>query len=161
MGFDGVRYGMRDGSAQDVNTMYKNTRQAGLGTEVKRRILAGTMVLVKQRREKYYLQARKVRTLIKEDFHRVLEDVDLLLGPTTPTTAFKLGGAYQDPALVYDADRFTVLANLAEVPALNVPFGVDREGLPIGLQLMGRPFDEATLLQVGSFLERTTSQGNL
>jgi len=159
--FDGVRYGMRDGSAQDVNTMYKNTRQAGLGTEVKRRILAGTMVLVKQRREKYYLQARKVRTLIKEDFHRVLEDVDLLLGPTTPTTAFKLGGAYQDPALVYDADRFTVLANLAEVPALNVPFGVDREGLPIGLQLMGRPFDEATLLQVGSFLERTTSQGNL
>ncbi|MCK9222442.1 MAG: Asp-tRNA(Asn)/Glu-tRNA(Gln) amidotransferase subunit GatA [Limnochordia bacterium] len=157
--FDGVRYGLRDESAQDVTTMFKNTRRQGFGPEVKRRILTGAMVLVKERREECYLKAVKVRQLIKEDFHRVLDDVDLILGPTTPTTAFKLGTTNLDPALVYDADRFTVAANLAGVPAMNLPFGFDGAGLPIGLQLIGRPFGEETLFQVGSFLEECAGSG--
>ncbi len=151
--YDGVRYGLRvDG--RDVIEMYENTRAAGFGAEVKRRILIGTYVLSAGYYDAYYLKAQKIRTLIAQDFRHVFEKVDVLLTPTTPTPAFAQGEKSGDPLEMYLNDIFTVTVNMAGLPGLSLPAGLSTEGLPLGLQLIGRPFDEATLLRVGQVMEK-------
>jgi len=152
--YDGVRYGLR---AKDGNltTMYEATRGAGFGREVKRRILLGTYALSAGYYDAYYLRAQKVRTLIRRDFSEALEKTDALLFPVTPTTAFGIGEKVDDPLSMYLNDIFSVPASLAGVPALSFPAGFDEAGLPIGLQLAGRPFQEETLLRVARAYEAT------
>ena len=166
--YDGVRYGFRakiDGPAEaglhvsedTLRTMYARTREAGFGPEVKRRIMLGTYVLSAGYYEAYYLKAQQVRTLILRDYDHAFERVDLVAMPTSPTPAFKLGERVADPLQMYLADVFTVSANLAGLPAVSVPCGFTADRLPIGLQLTGRRFDEATLLRVADAYERDTS----
>ncbi len=150
--YDGVRYGLRV-PGDDIVAMYENTRAAGFGAEVKRRILIGTYVLSAGYYDAYYLKAQKVRTLIRQDFETAFADVDLLLTPTTPKPAFGIGEVVGDPISMYLNDVFTVTVNMAGLPGLSVPAGLSEEGTPLGLQLIGRPFDEATLLQAGHVLE--------
>ena len=152
--YDGVRYGLRvDG--RDVTEMYEKTRAAGFGREVRRRVLIGTYVLSAGYYDAYYLRAQKVRTLIKRDFEACFSaGVDAILTPTTPSAAFGLGekgGA--DPVEMYLNDVFTVTVNMAGLPGLSVPAGLDAQGLPLGLQLIGRPFDEETLFALGQVIE--------
>ena len=150
--YDGVRYGMRvDGN--DLISMYENTRAAGFGDEVKRRIMIGTYVLSAGYYEAYYLKAQQVRTLIKQDFSIAFETVDAIVTPTAPTAAFELGENISDPVAMYLNDVFTVPASLAGLPSISVPAGVDNTGLPLGLQLIGRPFGEASLLKVAHVVE--------
>ena len=153
--YDGVRYGFRaapqrgpgGGVAQDdLRTMYGRTRELGFGAEVKRRIMLGTYVLSAGYYDAYYLKAQQVRTLIRRDYEHAFETVDVVAMPTSPTPAFRIGERVSDPLQMYLADVFTVSANLAGLPAISVPCGFTREALPIGLQLTGRMFDEATLL---------------
>lgn len=151
--YDGVRYGRRVPGA-DLKELYFNTRSEGFGAEAKRRILLGTFVLSAGYYDAYYLQGQKVRTLIRDDFKNAFKEVDLILGPTTPTPAFKIAEKVSDPIAMYLSDIFTIPANLAGVPALSVPCGFTAGGLPIGLQLMGRPFEETTLLRAGYALEQ-------
>jgi aspartyl-tRNA(Asn)/glutamyl-tRNA(Gln) amidotransferase subunit A len=146
--FDGVRYGYRAQRYTDLLDMYSRTRAEGFGAEVKRRILVGTYVLSHGYYDAYYLQAQKVRRLIVRDFEAAFERCDVILGPTTPGTAFELGARSDDPVQMYLGDIFTVSAPLAGLPALSVPCGFDDAGLPIGLQLTGRHFSEALLLGV-------------
>jgi aspartyl-tRNA(Asn)/glutamyl-tRNA(Gln) amidotransferase subunit A len=143
--YDGVRFGHRAHGVGNLEAMYKQTRSEGFGAEVKRRILLGTFVLTADYHDAYYLQAQKVRRLIREETKRVLRDHDVLLMPTTPTTAFPLGST-ADPLSMYLADIFSVQANVAGVPALSFPYGVDANGLPIGLQVLADDFAEHTLL---------------
>ncbi len=151
--YDGVRYGLRV-NGRDVTEMYENTRAAGFGAEVKRRILIGTYVLSAGYYDAYYLKAQKVRSLIKRDFDDAFEAVDVLLTPTTPTPAFPLGAkASADPIEMYLNDIFTVTVNMAGLPGLSVPAGVSKDGLPLGLQIIGKPFDEATVLRAGRVIE--------
>jgi aspartyl-tRNA(Asn)/glutamyl-tRNA(Gln) amidotransferase subunit A len=154
--YDGVRHGLRV-DAQDVLNMFKKTRSQGFGAEVQKRIMLGTHVLSTGYYDAYYGKALKVRTLIRQDFDRAFEKFDCLLTPTSPTTAFKLGAKADDSLAMYLSDVCTIPANLAGVPALSLPFGMV-EGLPVGLQLMARHFDEGTLLRVGYTLEQTTDQ---
>lgn len=150
--YDGVKYGLRvDGD--DIIDMYENTRAAGFGAEVKRRILIGTYVLSAGYYDAYYLKAQKVRTRIKQDFDEVFKDVDVLLTPTTPSPAFALGEKSGDPLEMYLNDIFTVTVNMAGLPGLSVPAGLSSNGLPLGLQLIGKPFDEGTLLKAGKIIE--------
>lgn len=151
--YDGVRYGRRV-NGEDLRDLYFNTRSEGFGAEAKRRILLGTFVLSAGYYDAYYLQGQKVRTLIRNDFEQVFKEVDLILGPTTPTPAFKIAEKVSDPIAMYLSDIFTIPANLAGVPALSVPCGFTAQGLPIGLQLMGRPFEESLLLRAGYALEQ-------
>jgi len=151
--FDGVRYGARI-PKKDLVDMYLETRDQGFGDETKRRILLGTFVLSAGYYDAYYLQGQKVRTLIRQDFENAFKDVDLLLSPTSPTAAFKLGEKIKDPLAMYLSDIFTIPANLAGIPAISVPCGLTAAGLPIGLQLMAQPFDEATLLKAAHALEQ-------
>jgi aspartyl-tRNA(Asn)/glutamyl-tRNA(Gln) amidotransferase subunit A len=144
--FDGVRYGHRSLAANDLEHLYKQTRSEGFGQEVKKRILLGTFVLSANYYDAYYTKAQKVRRLIKEYTDRVFEQYDFLVMPTTPTTAFPIGDKTADPLRMYLADIFTVQANVVGYPAISIPNGTDNEGLPIGFQIMGRPFDEAALL---------------
>lgn len=149
--FDGIRYGKRN---QDVPSMsleevYRKSRTAGFGREVKRRIMLGTYVLSSGYYDAYYTRAQKVRRLITEDFTNAFKSCDALLTPTTPTTAFKLGEKVSDPLAMYLNDIFTASANLAGVPAMSVPVGLDGNGLPIGAQLIGRHFGEETLFTLG------------
>jgi aspartyl-tRNA(Asn)/glutamyl-tRNA(Gln) amidotransferase subunit A len=144
--FDGVRYGHRAQEYADLADMYSRSRAEGFGPEVKRRILVGTYVLSHGYYDAYYLQAQKVRRLIARDFTAAFERCDLILGPTSPTTAFELGAKTDDPVKMYLNDIFTIPAPLAGLPALSVPCGFDEAGLPVGLQLMGNYFCEATLL---------------
>ena len=153
--YDGVRYGFRAENAADLEEMYVKTRTQGFGKEVKRRIMLGTYVLSAGYYDAYYRRAMKVRTLIRREFMQAFEHCDLILAPTTPTTAFRLGERLQDPLTMYLSDVFTVSANLSGLPAVSVPAGRDPSGLPIGIQLMARPFDESTLLQTARFLEKT------
>ena len=153
--YDGVKYGLREGE-DDLMEMYLETRSKGFGPEVKRRIMLGTYVLSAGYYDAYYRKASQVRTLIKEDFERVLERCDLIVTPTSPTPAFGLGEKVDDPLQMYLSDIFTISANLAGLPALSVPCGFNEEGLPIGLQLIGKPFDEATLLRVAYAFEGET-----
>ncbi len=153
--FDGVRYGRRSGNGpDDLLDMYCRTRGEGFGPEVKRRIMLGTFALRSGYYDAYYAKAQKVRTLIKRDFDRVFEIVDAVLSPTTPSPAFGLGEKTKSPMEMYLADIFTLSCNLAGLPGMSVPCGFSDIGLPIGLQILGKTLDEATVLQVGAALER-------
>jgi aspartyl-tRNA(Asn)/glutamyl-tRNA(Gln) amidotransferase subunit A len=154
--YDGVRYGFR-ASASSLGEMYDRTRDQGFGPEVKRRILLGTYVLSAGYYDAYYLKAQQVRTLIRRDYELALQSVDLIAMPTSPTPAFRLGERTSDPLQMYLADVFTVAANLAGLPAISVPAGFTRDGLPCSLQLTGRAMDEATLLRAADVFERATS----
>jgi len=155
--YDGIRYGLseREGGLEDV---YKDTRHTGFGTEVKRRILLGTYVLSSGYYEAYYDKAQRVRRLIKEDFTSAFEDVDVIFTPTTPTTAFDIGGKVDDPLAMYLNDVYTVPINLAGIPAISIPLGQDSEGLPIGGQIIAPDFAEQELIRVADFLEKNYSQ---
>jgi len=152
--YDGARYGRRAENISSLEEMYVKSRNEGFGAEVKRRIMLGAHVLSSGYYDAYYRRAMKVRTLIRRDFEAAFQTCDALLAPTTPTTAFKLGEKIDDPLTMYLCDIFTVSMNLAGVPALSLPAGKDRNGLPIGIQLIAKPFDETTLLQIAHFLER-------
>jgi aspartyl-tRNA(Asn)/glutamyl-tRNA(Gln) amidotransferase subunit A len=152
--YDGVRYGLRDlPEGAGLQDMYAATRAAGFGHEVKRRIMIGTYVLSAGYYDAYYTQAQKVRTLIARDFAQAFEKVDVILAPTTPTSAFALGEVSEDPLSMYLNDVFSVPASLAGLPAMSVPAGLDRNGLPLGLQVIGRAFDEQGVLNVGLAIE--------
>jgi aspartyl-tRNA(Asn)/glutamyl-tRNA(Gln) amidotransferase subunit A len=155
--YDGVRYGHRAKDAGSLRDMYSRTRDEGFGPEVKRRIMLGTYVLSAGYYDAYYRKAQQVRTLLRRDYERAFETVDLVAMPTSPTPAFRLGEKTSDPLQMYLADIFTVSANLTGSPALSVPCGFADGRLPIGLQLTGRMFDEATLLRVGDAYERLTA----
>ncbi len=153
--YDGARYGFRHPDADDLEEMYVLSRSQGFGAEVKRRIMLGTYVLSSGYYEAYYRKAQKVRTLIKQDFDQAFAKVDCLLTPTTPTTAFKLGEKINDPLTMYLSDIYTVSINLAGLPAISIPCGKAPQGLPIGLQLIGKAFAESTILRVADFLEKS------
>jgi len=155
--YDGVRYGFRARSARTLAEMYRQTRDSGFGMEVKRRIMLGTYALSAGYYDAYYLKAQKVRTLLTRDFDEAFKKVDVIVAPTAPTAAFKLGEKIDDPLAMYLADVYTVTANLAGIPGISVPCGENHEKLPIGLQLFARHFDEATLLRVGHAYERARS----
>ena len=152
--YDGIRFGYQSKKGKDAMEITLNSRSEALEEEVKRRIMIGTHALSTGYFDAYYLKAAKVRTLIIEDFKRVFQKVDVLLSPVSPTTAFKLGEKVNDPLKMYLSDIFTVSANVAGIPALSVPYGKDQNNLPIGVQIMGKWFDEATILQVGKILEQ-------
>ncbi|MBI3741140.1 MAG: Asp-tRNA(Asn)/Glu-tRNA(Gln) amidotransferase subunit GatA [Chloroflexi bacterium] len=152
--YDGVKYGYRAESS-DVWEMLRATRGEGFGVEVKRRIMLGTYALSAGYYDAYYLQAQKVRTLIKQDFDRAFENVDVIVSPTSPTTAFKIGARIDDPLQMYLADLFTLAQPLAGIPAISVPCGF-ADGLPIGFQIMGRAFDEENILRVAYAYEQAT-----
>ncbi|TIT40762.1 MAG: Asp-tRNA(Asn)/Glu-tRNA(Gln) amidotransferase subunit GatA, partial [Mesorhizobium sp.] len=154
--YDGVRYGLRV-PGKDIVDMYEKTRAAGFGREVKRRIMIGTYVLSAGYYDAYYLQAQKVRTLIKRDFENVFAaGVDVILTPATPSAAFGVADEdmASDPVKMYLNDIFTVTVNMAGLPGISVPAGLDAKGLPLGLQLIGRPFDEETLFQTAHVIEQ-------
>jgi aspartyl-tRNA(Asn)/glutamyl-tRNA(Gln) amidotransferase subunit A len=152
--YDGARYGYRTEGDLELSDMYKKTRSEGFGAEVKRRIILGTYVLSAGYYDAYYAKAQKVRTIIKEDFNQAFEKVDVIITPTSPTTAFKIGEKIDDPLTMYLSDIYTTSANLAGMPAISVPCGKDSKGLPIGLQIMGKPLFEGLLLKVAYVLER-------
>jgi aspartyl-tRNA(Asn)/glutamyl-tRNA(Gln) amidotransferase subunit A len=151
--FDGVRYGFRAPEANSLAAMYRQSRAGGFGAEVKRRILLGTYVLSAGYYDAYYKKAQQVRTLVTQDFLAAFEDVDVLVTPTAPTPAFKLGEKTDDPLSMYLADIYTVTASLAGICGISVPCGKTSEGLPIGAQILGRHFDEATILRVAQAVE--------
>ncbi|GHI00602.1 Asp-tRNA(Asn)/Glu-tRNA(Gln) amidotransferase subunit GatA [Neobacillus kokaensis] len=153
--FDGVRYGYRTPNADNLLDLYKNTRAEGFGDEVKRRIMLGTFALSSGYYDAYYKKAQKVRTLIKQDFENVFEKYDVIVGPTTPTPAFKIGENIEDPMTMYVNDILTIPVNLAGVPGISVPCGFDG-GLPLGLQIIGKHFDEATIYRVAHAFEQAT-----
>jgi len=150
--YDGVRYGRRE-DGKDLKEMYENTRAEGFGDEVKRRIMIGTYVLSAGYYDAYYIKAQKVRRLILEDFEKAYEKCDAILTPTAPSAAFAIGENEDDPIKMYLNDVFTVTANLAGVPGMSVPVGLDANGLPLGLQILGRAWDEETVFQIASQLE--------
>ncbi|WNG39469.1 Asp-tRNA(Asn)/Glu-tRNA(Gln) amidotransferase subunit GatA [Archangium violaceum] len=152
--YDGVRYGHRARDAKGLKDMYGLTRDQGFGPEVKRRIMLGTYALSAGYYDAYYLRAQKVRTLIREDFTKAFAQVDAVVTPTSPVPAFKLGEKVNDPLSMYLMDVCTLPCNLAGLPGLSLPCGFTKAGLPIGLQLMGRPFDEAKLLRIARAFER-------
>jgi aspartyl-tRNA(Asn)/glutamyl-tRNA(Gln) amidotransferase subunit A len=154
--YDGVKYGFRSPHAETLDEMYECTRSEGFGAEVKRRILLGTYVLSAGYYDAYYRKAQQVRTLIRRDFERAFESCDLIAMPTTPGPAWRLGELVDDPLAMYLADVYTVTANLAGLPGLSVPCGFTGAGLPVGLQLIGRPLDEATVLRAGDAYQRHT-----
>ncbi len=151
--YDGVRYGKRVTAKGGVNEMYAATRGAGFGTEVKRRILIGTYVLSHGYYDAYYKQAQRIRTLISRDFEEAFKEVDAILTPTTPSAAFSLNEKFDDPVQLYLNDIFTVSVNLAWLPGISVPAGFDANGLPLGLQIIARPFDEETCFKTAAVIE--------
>ncbi len=152
--YDGIRYGPRV-EADNLLDLYRKTRARGFGAEVKRRIMLGTFALSTGYYDAYYLKAQKVRTLIKRDFEQAFERCDLIVTPTAPTTAFKVGEKMSDPLQMYLSDIFTISVNLAGLPGMAMPCGYDREGLPIGLQLIGPAFGEETILRAGDAYEQS------
>jgi len=154
--YDGVKYGLRCKEYEDLLEMYMLTRAQGFGQEVKRRILLGTYVLSAGYYEAYYRKASQVRTLIRSDFEEAFRKVDVILSPTAPTPAFRIGEKVNDPLQMYLSDIHTIPVNLAGIPAISIPCGFSQEGLPIGLQLMGRHFDEGMLLRVAYAFEKNT-----
>ena len=154
--YDGVRYGHRTEQGGDILEMYKDTRAEGFGDEVKRRIMLGTYALSSGYYDAYYLKALKVRSLIREDFERAFEEVDVVLTATAPTPAFQIGEKMDDPLTMYLSDIFTIPCNLAGIPGISIPCGFTSAGLPVGLQLLGRVFDEETLLRVADAYQRET-----
>ncbi|TMH64226.1 MAG: Asp-tRNA(Asn)/Glu-tRNA(Gln) amidotransferase subunit GatA [Betaproteobacteria bacterium] len=154
--FDGVRYGHRANDFKDLLDMYKKTRAEGFGAEVKRRILTGTYVLSHGYYDAYYLKAQQVRRLIADDFRRAYGECDVIVGPTAPSAAFKIGAKTDDPVQMYLNDIFTIAADLTGAPAISIPCGVTRDGLPIGLQIQGNHFDEARILDVAHRYQQAT-----
>ncbi|MFY9268737.1 MAG: Asp-tRNA(Asn)/Glu-tRNA(Gln) amidotransferase subunit GatA [Candidatus Manganitrophaceae bacterium] len=154
--FDGVRYGYRTSQARDLLEMYMKSRQEGFGPEVKRRIMLGTYVLSAGYYDAYYKKAQQVRTLIKRDFDEAYKTVDVIVTPTAPTPAFRFGEKSADPLQMYLSDIFTISVNLAGIPAISIPCGFSSGGLPIGLQILGRPFDEEGIFRVASAFEQAT-----
>ena len=153
--FDGVRYGYRTPDAENLIDLYKKTRAEGFGDEVKRRIMLGTFALSSGYYDAYYKKAQQVRTLIKKDFEEVFAKYDVIVGPTTPTSAFKIGENIEDPLTMYANDILTIPLNLAGLPGISVPCGFDA-GLPLGLQIIGKYFDEATIYRVAHAFEQAT-----
>ncbi|ATH94636.1 Asp-tRNA(Asn)/Glu-tRNA(Gln) amidotransferase subunit GatA [Bacillus glycinifermentans] len=153
--FDGIRYGYRTDNADNLIDLYKQTRSEGFGDEVKRRIMLGTFALSSGYYDAYYKKAQKVRTLIKKDFEDVFENYDVIIGPTTPTPAFKIGEKTSDPLTMYANDILTIPVNLAGVPGISVPCGF-ANGLPLGLQIIGKHFDESTVYRVAHAFEQAT-----
>ena len=152
--FDGVRYGYRAKDARTLSEMYRRSRDQGFGAEVKRRIMLGTYALSAGYYDAYYLKAQRVRTLLTRDFEEAFRKVDAIVGPVSPTAAFKLGEKVDDPLAMYLADIYTVTADLAGIPGISVPCGETKEKLPIGLQILGRHFDESTVLRVAQASEK-------
>jgi aspartyl-tRNA(Asn)/glutamyl-tRNA(Gln) amidotransferase subunit A len=152
--FDGVRYGFRAENAVNLREMYEKTREEGFGAEVKRRIMLGTYVLSSGYYDAYYSKAQKVRTLLKQDFSNAFERCDAILTPTSPTVAFKIGEKSDDPLAMYLSDVYTASANLAGIPGISVPCGLSSEGLPIGLQLVGKNWSENVLLNLANVYEK-------
>jgi len=151
--FDGARYGFRASEYVNLKEMYLNSRTEGFGKEVKRRIMLGTYVLSSGYYDAYYRKAQKVRRLIKEDFDSVFSEVDLLMTPTTPTAAFKIGEKSNDPLKMYLSDIYTTSANLAGIPGMNIPIGKNSDNLPIGLQILSQQFDEEKIFQLGVHIQ--------
>ncbi len=154
--YDGVKYGFRSDDAADLLEMYQKTRAEGFGSEVKRRIMLGTYVLSSGYYDAYYRKAQQVRTLIRADFDQAFQSCDVLLTPTSPTTAFRIGERTDDPLRMYLSDIYTLSVNLAGIPGISIPCGLDREELPIGLQILGKHFDEETILKVAYAFEQRT-----
>jgi aspartyl-tRNA(Asn)/glutamyl-tRNA(Gln) amidotransferase subunit A len=153
--YDGVRYGFRE-SGKDLIDMYMNTRAKGFGAEVKRRIMLGTYALSSGYYDAYYKKGQQVRTLIKNDFDGAFKKADVIVTPTAPTPAFKIGEKATDPLQMYLSDIFTISVNLAGVPAISLPCGFTKENLPIGLQIIGKHFDEETMLRAAYAYEQST-----
>ncbi len=158
--FDGVRYGHRAEYCEDLINLYERSRTEGFGDEVQRRIMTGTYVLSQGYYDAYYIKAQKLRRMISEDFARVFETCDLIAGPTSPGTAFPIGAKNDDPVAMYLNDIFTIPANLAGLPGISVHAGLDRRGLPVGLHLIGRYLDEATILNVAHQFQQATDWHN-
>jgi aspartyl-tRNA(Asn)/glutamyl-tRNA(Gln) amidotransferase subunit A len=154
--YDGVKYGYRTKQAKDLMEMYMRTRSEGFGPEVKRRIMLGTYALSAGYYDAYYRKAQCVRTLIKQDFDEAFREVDVILTPTAPTAAFRIGEKTQDPLQMYLSDIFTISVNLAGIPAISIPCGFTKAGLPIGLQILGGPFGEETILRAAYTYEQET-----
>lgn len=154
--YDGVKFGLRSKDSKSLLEMYQETRQEGFGQEVKRRIMLGTYALSSGYYDAYYGKAQAVRTLIRQDFDRAFEKVDVLVSPVMPTPAFMLGEKIQDPLQMYLSDMYTISASLAGIPAISIPCGFSRAGLPIGLQILGRPFEEETILRAARAYELVT-----
>jgi aspartyl-tRNA(Asn)/glutamyl-tRNA(Gln) amidotransferase subunit A len=144
--YDGIRYTHRSAEAKDVLDVYFKSRAEGFGEEVKRRIILGSYVLSSGYYDAYYLRAQKVRTLIRNDFEKAFENVDFIVAPTSPTTAFKAGEKTDDPLSMYLSDIYTINVNLAGLPGISVPCGFASDGMPVGLQMIGKAFDESNLL---------------
>jgi aspartyl-tRNA(Asn)/glutamyl-tRNA(Gln) amidotransferase subunit A len=159
--YDGVRYGYRSPKSETLAQMYRSSRDEGFGPEVKRRIMLGTYVLSAGYYDAYYVKAQKVRTLIARDFLQAFNDVDAIITPTTPTPAFRLGDKSDDPLSMYLADIFTVTASLAGIPGISIPCGVSENGLPIGMQILGRHFEEGTILRLGHAFEHARASSPL
>ncbi len=155
--YDGVNYGLRSKQAKDLLEMYMKTRQEGFGPEVKRRIMLGTYTLSAGYYEAYYGKAQAVRTLIRRDFDAAFQEVELIVTPVMPTPAFKLGEKIEDPLQMYLSDIYTISVNLAGIPAISLPCGFSKVGLPIGLQILGRPFQEETVLRAAYAYEQATN----
>jgi aspartyl-tRNA(Asn)/glutamyl-tRNA(Gln) amidotransferase subunit A len=159
--FDGVQYGLRVKPEKELSgamiEMYKKTRGLGFGQEAKRRILLGTFVLSHGYYDAYYLKALKVRTLIKQDFDAVFKDFDCIITPTSPTAAFRIGEKIEDPLKMYLSDIYTISANLAGIPAISLPCGFTKKGLPVGLQILAKPFNEEAILELAYAYEQATS----
>ncbi len=155
--FDGVKYGYRTEEFRDLHNMYKKTRSEGFGPEVKRRIMLGSFVLSSGYFDAYYMKALRTKALIKQAFDRAFEKYDVILGPVAPTTAPKLGESLSDPLKMYLGDIYTVSVNLSGLPGISIPCGIDGQGLPIGMQLLGKEFDEKTILRAAYSFEQTRS----
>jgi aspartyl-tRNA(Asn)/glutamyl-tRNA(Gln) amidotransferase subunit A len=158
--FDGVRYTHRSKDVENVIDLYFKSRAEGFGEEVKLRIILGTYVLSSGYYDAYYLKAQKVRTLIRQDFMKAYESVDALLTPTSPFVSFKAGEKNEDPLQMYLSDIYTISANLAGIPGISLPCGQNSEGLPIGLQIQGKPFGESDLLAIASAYEEAHDHSN-
>ena len=154
--FDGIRYGQRASEAKSLEAVYEETRGRGFGKEVKRRIMLGTFVLSSGYYDAYYKKAQQIRTLICDDFDKAFQEVDAILTPTTPTTAFRAGQNLEDPLSMYLADVCTINCNLAGLPGISIPCGFDSEGLPVGMQLLARPFGERILFDLGKRYQTAT-----
>jgi aspartyl-tRNA(Asn)/glutamyl-tRNA(Gln) amidotransferase subunit A len=154
--YDGIKYGYRAPEWSNLRDMYMRTRDEGFGAEVKRRIMLGTYALSAGYYDAYYKKAQQVRTLLLQDFEAAFQQVDAIVAPTAPTPAFKIGEKTDDPLQMYLSDVFTVPVNLAGIPGISLPCGFSAAGLPIGLQIIGKPFDEETILQVAYAFEQQT-----
>ena len=154
--FDGIRYGYRTKNFNNLKDIYKNSRSEGFGAEVKRRIILGTYVLSSGYYDAYYKKAQKVRTIIKQEFEKLFEEYDILITPTSPTVAYEIGTKSNNPLEMYLADLCTVSVNIAGLPGISIPCGVDSQGMPIGMQLIGKPFGEETIIQAAYTYEQET-----